>query len=311
MRGKMTSVFRLTGQRGEQIVGVGLVNLATLTWAVNMALGRWLRVQIGPLTLATLRVLIASLLFAALLRSRPAEERRLGNDLWLLLGMGLSGVAIFNPLAYSAVHFTTAVNATLLNGLCPLITGLLAALLIGEPMSRRQMAGAGLGLTGVAILISGGSADFFQAVRGNVGDLLMMVAVTFWGLSSVLSRRVTRHRSPISASAFATILSLPPLLLASAWELQSVPVATSAGLILAVLYIGSLPAMVGFLAWNAGIRRLGASGAMVFFNTLPLYGALIGCLFLGESFGLPQLIGGALIVGGGLWASLGQRQQGQ
>jgi drug/metabolite transporter (DMT)-like permease len=42
---------------------------------------------------------------------------------------------------------------------------------------------------------------------------------------------------------------------------------------------------------------------MVFYNTLPLYGALLGTLFLDESLGLPHLIGGLLIVGGGLWAA--------
>ena len=56
-----------------QMGGIGLVNLATLTWATNMVLGRWLRDDIGPLTLAAARFLIASLFFAALLRRRPAE----------------------------------------------------------------------------------------------------------------------------------------------------------------------------------------------------------------------------------------------
>ena len=72
------------------------------------------------------------------------------------------------------------------------------------------------------------------------------------------------------------------------------------------LYIGFAPTLVGFLAWNAGVRRLGASGAMVFYNMLPLYGALLGRLFLGESIGLVHLISGALIVGGGLWALRGR-----
>jgi len=48
---------------------------------------------------------------------------------------------------------------------------------------------------------------------------------------------------------------------------------------------------------------LGASGAMVFYNTLPLYGALLGALSLGEPIGQAHLVGGLLIIGGGLWAS--------
>jgi drug/metabolite transporter (DMT)-like permease len=307
----MISVTQQTRRRQEQMVGIGLVNLATLTWATNMALGRWLRDQIGPLTLAAARVLIASLLFAALLQRRPPEERRLGRDRWLLLGMALSGVAVFAPTLYLGLRFTTAVNATLVNGLGPLITGLLAALLIQEPMSRRQVTGAIVGLAGVIGLISGGSLAFWQAVRGNVGDLIVLGAVTLWGLYSVLGRQVMRHRSALSATAFSAFLGLPLLLLAAAWEIQSFPVVARPQLVLAVLYIGIAPAVVGFLSWNAGVRRLGASGAMVFYNTLPLYGALLGYLFLGESIGPAHLLGGALIIGGGLWAAWGRSQQQQ
>lgn len=135
-------------RRTDQIVGIGLVNLATLTWATNMALGRWLRNDIGPLALSAARFLIAALLFAALLQRRPAAERGLGQDRWLLLGMALSGVAVFTPVLYLGLRFTTAVNATLINGLGPLITGLLSALLIQEPMSRRQLTGTIVGLAG-------------------------------------------------------------------------------------------------------------------------------------------------------------------
>lgn len=292
-------------QRAErsQMIGIGLVNLATITWATNMALGRWLRNDIGPLTLAAFRFLIASLLFATLLQRLPAEERRLGQDRWLLVGMALSGVAIFAPTLYLGLRFTTTVNATLINGFGPLITGLLAAALIREPMSKRQLVGAILGLTGVIVLISGGSLAFWQTMQANVGDLIMLGAVTLWGLYSVLGRKVMRHRSALSATAFSAFLGLPLLLLAAAWEVQTLTTNLRPEVVLAILYIGVAPTVIGFLSWNAGIRRLGPSGAMVFYNTLPLYGALLGHLFLGEPIGLTHLLGGALIIGGGLWGA--------
>jgi drug/metabolite transporter (DMT)-like permease len=294
--------------RQARLVGIGLVNLATLTWATNIILGRWLREDIGPLTLAASRFFIASIVFVILLQRGPSEERRLGQERFLLLGMALAGVATFAPTLYLALRFTTAVNVTLINGFGPLITGFLATLLIHEPMSRRQIAGAIVGLTGIIILISGGSLTFWQEARVNVGDLISIGAVTLWGLYSVLGRRVMRHRSALSATAFSSFLGLPLLVVAAAFELQHLPVNTSPGgetvrLILAVLYIGVAPTVIGFLAWNAGVRRLGASGAMVFYNTLPLYGALLGTLFLDESLGPAHLVGGVLIIGGGIWAA--------
>ena len=297
-----------SAQRQFQLTGVLLANVATLTWATNMTLGRWLRDDIGPLTLAASRFCIASLLFAVLLRKRPAEERRLGADRWQLLAMGLTGVVLFAPTLYLGLRFTTTVNATLINGLGPLITGLLAALLIQEPMSRRQVAGAFVGLAGVLVLISGGSLAQWQSMNLNIGDLIMIGAVALWALYSVLGRRAMRQRPAISATALSTFLALPLLLLAAGWEIYHLGVRMSPQLLLAILYIGIAPTVIGFLTWNEGVRRLGSSGAMVFYNTLPLYGALLGVLLLGESVGWSHLLGGALIIGGGLYAARGQRK---
>lgn len=293
-------------QRRAQIVGIGLVNLATLTWATNIILGRWLREDIGPLTLAASRFLIASAIFALILQRQPQEERRLGSDRWLILGMALSGVVLFAPALYLGLRYTTAVNTTLINGLGPLITGLLAALLIREPMTRRQLVGAVVALVGVAILISGGSLASWQEFRVNVGDLIVLVAVALWGLYSVLGRRVMRHRSALSATAFSAFLGLPFLMVAAIWELRTQPVSDWLQLLPVILYIGIAPTVIGFLSWNEGVRRLGSSGAMVFYNTLPLYGGLLGALFLGEAIGLAHLVGGALIIGGGIWAARSQ-----
>jgi len=299
----MSSIASLP--RKSQLVGIGLVNLATLTWASNMTLGRWLRHDIGPLTLAAARFTLAALCFSILLRRQPAAERRVGRDRWLLLGMALSGVAVFGPTLYLGLRYTTAVNATLINGLGPLITGLLAAVLIREPVSGRQAVGGVVSLLGVGLLISGGTLSFWRAMRGSVGDLVALGAVALWGLYSVLARQAMRRRSPMSVAAFSVFLGLPFLLVAAGWELRTLPVDLTLRLALIILYIGFAPGIVGFLAWNEGVRRLGPSGAMVFYNTLPLYGALLAYLFLGEPVGLNHLLGGALIVGGGLWAARG------
>jgi drug/metabolite transporter (DMT)-like permease len=292
-----------TAGRSGTLKGIALVNLATLTWATNITLGRFLRDDIGPLTLAAARFALAAPILAALLWRRPAAERRLSRDRWLLLGMALCGVVAFAPTLYLGLRYTTAVNATLINGFGPLITGLLAGLLIGEPMSRRQVVGALVGLVGIGTLISNGSLAFWRAAAANLGDLIVVGAVMLWALYSVLGRRLMRRRSALSATALSSFMGLPLLALAAAWEVRFLPPSISPQLLLAVLYIGIVPTVGGFLAWNAGVRRLGASGAMVFYNTLPLYGALLGYFVLGEAIGPAHLVGGILVIGGALWAA--------
>jgi threonine/homoserine efflux transporter RhtA len=83
----------------QQVLGVIFVNLATLCWATNAVLGRWLRDDIGPLALTTLRFTAATAFFGILLRNRPAQERRYGKDKWwiLVIGPGTAGSRPWEP----------------------------------------------------------------------------------------------------------------------------------------------------------------------------------------------------------------------
>jgi drug/metabolite transporter (DMT)-like permease len=294
----------LNQEKIKQWAGIGYVNLATLAWASNMVIGRMVREEIGPLTLSAARFSIAALFFYLLLRNQAQPSTRpTGKALWLMVGMALSGVILFSPLLYLGLHYTTAINGTLINGTGPLLTGLLAAVLIREPMTGRQIGGAAVALAGVLYLISGGSLSFWQQAQYNIGDLLVLAAVSTWGLYSILSSRAMRLMPAISASAWSIYIGLPVLCLLAAWELYLTPIELNLRLIAILVYLGIGPAAIGFYAWNQGVSRLGASGAMVFYNTLPLYGAILASLSLGEPIGSNHIIGGLLIIGGGLWSA--------
>lgn len=295
--------------RLNHYVGIGFVNLATLSWASNMVFGRMLKDSIGPIAMASVRFLVASAIFALLLRQRPVEDRQIGKDIWPLAAMALTGVVLFSPMLYLGLRYTTAVNGSMINSFAPLLTGLFACWLIHQPMSARQISGAILAFIGVLILMSGGSLSFWLKAQWNVGDLYVLAAATIWALYSVISSKVMKGRSSISATALSTFIGLPLLCVLAIWEMQHMPVVLNIKVILLTIYLGVIPGSVGFYAWNVGVARLGASGAMIFYNTLPLYGALLSFLFLGEPIGLAHLAGGLLIVCGGIWSTCGQRPQ--
>jgi drug/metabolite transporter (DMT)-like permease len=290
----------------QQALGVIFVNLATLCWATNAVLGRWLRDDIGPLTLTTLRFTVATAFFGILLRGRPKQERRYGKDKWWILGMGLAGVVGFSPLLYLGLRYSTAINSSLIQGFSPLITALIAGLIIHEPVTRRQLAGAVIGLVGVAGLLSSGSLAFLLRLQFNPGDLILLASAMVWAFYAVFGRRVMRNRSPIAATALSNFLSLPLIAAAAAFELQHIPLNLRMETIAAIAHICVVPTIIGYWSWNRGVTTLGAGGAMVFYNTLPLYGAVLGAALLGESLGMIHFIFGGLIVAGGLWATLGR-----
>jgi drug/metabolite transporter (DMT)-like permease len=285
--------------------GVLLVNAATMAWATNAVLGRWLREDIGPLTLTALRFTVATAFFGVLLQKQPSRERRYGSDKWWLLAMGLTGVLGFSPLLYLGLRYSTAVNCSLIQGFAPLITALIAGVLIQEPVSRRQKVAAVFGLIGVVGLISKGSPAFLIGLRFNTGDLILLLSAGVWALYSVLGRRVMRNRSPVSATALSSFLALGPLTAAAVVELHYVPVSLRAATIAAFAHICVVPTTVGFWSWNRGVRTLGAGGAMVFYNTLPLYGVVLGSVLLGETVMWAHWAFGGLILASGIWATLG------
>lgn len=296
-----------SGSWRKRAWGVVLVNVATMSWATNAVLGRWLRADIGPLTLTALRFTVATAFFGLLLQGRPEKERRYGKDRWWILAMGLAGVVCFSPLLYLGLRFSTAVNCSLIQGFSPLITALVAGIIIQEPVTRRQMAGALLGLIGVMGLISNGSLEFLMELRFNRGDLILLASAMIWAFYSVFGRRVMRERSPVAATALSNFLGLPILIAAAFFELQYIPVNLRLETVLAITHICVVPTIIGYWSWNRAVRTLGAGGAMVFYNTLPLYGVILGATFLNEPLGMVHLVFGGLILGGGLWGTLYRR----
>jgi drug/metabolite transporter (DMT)-like permease len=176
--------------------------------------------------------------------------------------------------------------------------------IIQEPVTRRQAAGAVLGLIGVTGLISDGSISFLLRLQFNPGDLFLVVSAGIWAFYPVFARRVMRNRPPLPAMVLSTLPGLPLLAVAALIELHYIPLNLRWETILAIAHICLVPTVAGFWFWNRAVDLLGAGGAMVFYNTLPLYGVMLGSWMLGEALGAAHFIFGGLILAGGLYAAL-------
>jgi len=278
------------------------VNLSCLMWASNFVLGRLLRDEIGPLTLTASRFTAASL-FYALVLGRFAVKEKLSLRHWALMaGMALTGVLGFPLLLYRGLQLTTATDAVLINATGPLMTAVLAAILLKDRLFPRHVLGGLISFFGVALIVSGGSLERLGDWHVNVGDLYVLLAVVLWGLYSVISRKATQSRSVFSVTVISTWMAIPLFLGAAAAGWQPASANWSWHLLLAVVYIGIFPSAAAFLSWNEGVRRVGPNRAMVFYNMLPVYGSILGVILLGESLGLQHFIGGGLILAGSLLA---------
>lgn len=278
-----------------------LLILATILWGGNFVIGRAVTGDIPPITLAFLRWCTAFVVFfpIAFLRTKR-EWPMLKKYLPIVLVLAITGVALFNTLVYIGVHYTTSINASLMNSSTPIIIYILSFLFLKERLSKFQIAGTLISLLGVLFIISGGSFQSLLAFTFNKGDLIVLVAVFCWSIYSLLIKQYA-GRLP-GYSTFLITITIGAVLLApfALYELMhtTITINWSASTIGAILYVGILASIVAFLSWNTGVVALGANNASIYLNFIPVFAALFAVIFLDEKIVLVQIIGGLAVVSG-------------
>ena len=72
----------------------------------------------------------------------------------------------------------------------------------------------------------------------------------------------------------------------------------SVPLMLGIAYIAIFGSALGFLFWSHGVAELGPSRAGQFVHLMPVFGAALAYLFLGEPLSTPQIAGAVLVLAG-------------
>jgi drug/metabolite transporter (DMT)-like permease len=97
------------------------------------------------------------------------------------------------------------------------------------------------------------------------------------------------------------MIPLLPLYLLESVTYRPMPFSQEAALV--VLALGLLVSVLGMLMWTRGNQLIGANRAAIYVNLLPLFGATMAVLLLGERIRGYHVIGGILI-GFGMWLAL-------
>ncbi|MDF7775343.1 DMT family transporter [Sphingomonas sp. AOB5] len=274
-----------------------MLAIVMLFWAGNSIVGRAIHGQIPPLTLAWFRwtgALLVLLPFA--LPHLRAEAAAIRASWKRLLLLGLLGVASFNAFLYTALEHMPATNSLLLQAAIPALVLLCDRLLYGVRATWLVLASVLLSTIGVLFVVLHGDFHALLALRLGKGEILMLIAVAVWSLySSMLRERPAVSQLAFLAVTFAIgVAAMTPLAL---WEAASGRhVAWSAGAAGAILYVALFPSLIAYLLFNMAVEAVGAAKAGQASTLLPLFGALLAALFLGEALHGYHLMGMALIL---------------
>lgn len=276
-----------------------LLFLPPFFWSTNFIVGKALASTVPPWTLNAGRFVVSALILVPLLlyrREWPTVPSRFFGPLIL---MSLTGVSAFNAVLYMGLHYTTAINATLVNSTTPITTACIAWLLIREKMTPRRVFGILLSFSGVAWVVSRGSLAVLFGLGFNPGDVIVFFATALWGFYSVMAKRLMQRLSPLALTAITTVIGALFLLPAAFAELSLSPADLSRReVLLAFLYLGTFPSFLSFVIWNRSVLTFGPGRATLVYNTLPLFAVILSVAFLGESLMPYQIAGGLVIIVG-------------
>jgi drug/metabolite transporter (DMT)-like permease len=268
---------------------------------------------VDPFHLTAIRYLLAALGFLAILwlveglRALRLEGR--GLELW---AFGSAGIAGFNLFAFAGLEHTTPEHAALIVAISPLITLLVDAALARRAPRPVTLAFVLLALGGVLLVIGHGDPAAILHGGINGGDLLVLAGTVSFVVYTFGARRFASYSSLRYTSLSATggtITVIAVTAFASAAGLLTPPTAGDVAAIWwQLIYIVVIGALAAVLAWNEGVKRLGAPNAALFMNLVPVVAFTIAIVRGYHPEGM-ELVGAAVTVAALVGANLTSRRQ--
>lgn len=162
------------------LVGAGVM------WGLMAPIGKMaMSAGISGLSLATMRMVGAAVLFwlASLLAPRQKVTRR---DLGLLFLAGLLSIVCNQGLYIIGLSLTSPVDATLITTSMPILTMILAALFLREPITATKGIGVLVGAVGAVVLIWNSQSGSGES--NLLGNVMCLVAQTSFACYLTLFR---------------------------------------------------------------------------------------------------------------------------
>ncbi|WP_211454022.1 DMT family transporter [Collimonas antrihumi] len=288
---------------------IELLLLAAI-WGASFLFLRIAAPEFGPFALIALRVGIAALMLAPVLRSAAARGQ-FRSKAWPLFVVGICNSAIpFGLFAYSTLYVNAGLDS-ILNATTPIWTALIAATWFQSVLGRQQICGLLSGLAGVVVLV-------WDTLNAGVTGVPLAIAAAllaagFYGFAVNYSKRHLAGVKPLvvafGSQFFASIVLLPLALLF--WPQHAI----ASSIWACVTALGIICTGFAYILYFRLIERAGAAYAASVTFLIPIFGLVWGAVFLNEKITPAMLtgcaitlLGTALASGkfGGLW--MGKRK---
>ena len=286
-----------------------LLMLTALLWSGNAIAGKFAVGHISPMILTMGRWAIALAIIAMIGRTSIRQDWPAIKKNWLyLMLMGGVGYTGFNFFLYAGLHYISAINVTLEQSAMPIVIFVLNYLVYRTGVTWLQAAGFTLTILGVLLTVSSGEP--LGLLTGgssgvNRGDLYMLAAaLCYGGYSVALRSKPKMHWQSFLASLIAGALIFATFGAAMEFIAGETVLPVSVQGVLVLLYAAIFPSLVSQALFIRGVEAFGANIAGLYINLVPVFGAFLAVLLLGEQVYLFHALAFLLVVGGIMIAQL-------
>lgn len=284
---------------------VGLMILSTMFWAGAFVAGKFSVGQFSPVTISFFRFLIAtSIIFPIMIKIEKHRWKLGKKDLLTVVFIGFIGMVGYHMFFYTALKYTTAINASVIGAMSPLVMNVVSVFFLKSKLGWKRLGAILLSLTGVILIITNGNIGEFVNGGFNPGDFLMMIAVLCWVAYGIMSKKVMENYSPLIITAYSFLTAAVILFPFALADLGTGYLAkTTLSGWMAIVYMAIFPSVIGYLVQQVAFKKLGTGKTMMFVNLVPVFSIVLAVIFLGETISLLK-IGFALMIIAGVYISI-------
>lgn len=285
-----------------QLTAVFALVFATTAWGAVFHVGKQAMSVLDPFWFSLIRYGGASLMLLVLLYRRHSRWDLMRQHWPRLLFLGCLGYPVFGILIFVGLHHSLPSHGAVIMATMPVTTLLLRWLLDGQSPKPWVALVVFLTLAGV-VLISGLWSPFSNASHVDretvFGDMITLAGTFGWVLYT-RGQATFPELSVLEYTGFSAILALPCIclivLITSALGWSNPPsLSDIQNTLPSILYIVTCGTVLASLAFNFGVRCLGALQGIVFINLVPVT-ALLLSVFYGVVPQVTEISGAALVI---------------
>ncbi|EKN63255.1 DMT family transporter [Schinkia azotoformans] len=279
----------------KQLLYVQLL-FVMMVWGFNVIAIKIIVEQFFAVTITSLRIFLAAIVVWLLLRIQKKIRLPQKREILFILVAMFVGIVGHHYFLSVGLTGTTAANAGLIFGIVPLLTSILAALMLKERLTFIRIIGIIIGIIGVSIIVLAGN----QGIHLSYGDIYIFIAVIFQAISFIYIKKATETMDAVLTTAYMLIMgSFFLFVISFIIEPEGLSSLKNGTVLGWSVFLGSaiIATALGQILYNHAIQYIGAGKTAVFLNIPPFFSLVGSYLFLGELISLSHIFGFILIVG--------------